>query len=132
MKSNKKWLDYYNIVFKNLQLFVDLNDTISYFQQMKLISKDTFDGQLLRKNVSNCYFIECLMFLYLNLYDYIKNRQHRTRQQNLKKELTIAKYALDSFTSHNEFSRKLFSCDPKVNTFVGFVSSVVGLIVLWV
>ncbi len=80
MKSNKKWLDYYNIIFKNLQLFVDLNDTISYFQQMKLISKDTFDGRLLKKNVSNCYFVECLMFLYLNLYDYIKNRDHRTRQ----------------------------------------------------
>ncbi len=80
MKSNKKWLDYYNIIFKNLQLFVDLNDTISYFQQMKLISKDTFDGRLLKKNVSNCYFVECLMFLYLNLYDYINNHEHRTRQ----------------------------------------------------
>lgn len=74
MKSNKKWLDYYNIVFKNLQLFVDINDTISYFQQIKLISKESFDGQLLRKNVSNCYFIECLMFLNLNIYDYVKNR----------------------------------------------------------
>lgn len=57
MKQNKKWLDYYNIVFKNLQLFVDINDTISYFQQMNLISKLTFDGQTLRRNVSNCYFV---------------------------------------------------------------------------
>ena len=31
MKSDKKWLDYYNIVFKNLQLFVDINDTIKGF-----------------------------------------------------------------------------------------------------
>ena len=72
------------------------------------------------------------MFLYLNLYDYIKNRKHRSRQENLKKELTIAKYMFDSFTSHNEFSKKLFTCDPKVNTMIGFVSSVVGLVALWV
>lgn len=74
MKNNKKWLDFYNIVFKNLQLVVDINDTLSYFQQMKLISKKCFNPQNLKRNVSNLYFIECLMFLYLNIYDYIKNK----------------------------------------------------------
>lgn len=79
-KQNRKWLDYYNIVFKNLQLFVDINDTLSYFQQMRLLSKKVFSPQNLRKNVANLYFVECLMFLYLNIYDYVKNRTHRSRQ----------------------------------------------------
>lgn len=79
-KQNRKWLDYYNIVFKNLQLFVDINDTLSYFQQMRLLSKKVLSPQNLRKNVANLYFVECLMFLYLNIYDYVKNRSHRTRQ----------------------------------------------------
>ena len=80
LKHNKKWLDYYNIVFKNLQFFLDLNDTLSYFQQMKLLSTKTFNPQTLKKNVGNFYFIECLMWLYLNLHDYIKNRKNRSRK----------------------------------------------------
>ena len=72
------------------------------------------------------------MFLYLNIYDYVKNRSHRSRQENLRKELTIAKYALDSITSHNEFSRRVYTCNPKVNTLIGTISSIVGLVVLWV
>lgn len=72
------------------------------------------------------------MFLYLNIYDYIKNRSHRSRQENLRKELTITKYALDSITSHNEFSRRVYTCGPKVHTVIGTISSIVGLVVLWV
>ena len=79
-KQNKKWLDYYNIIFKHLQFILDINDTISYLQQINIIASKTFNSSTLKKNTSNFYFVECLMFLFLNVYDYVKNRKNRTNK----------------------------------------------------
>ena len=55
-KTEKKWLDYYNIIFKNLLLVLDINDLIGYLQQLNLIGKNTFNSLDIRKRTSNLYF----------------------------------------------------------------------------
>jgi len=65
-------------MFKNLQLILDINDSIGYLQQLNIIDKKRFDPFGIRKRTSNLYFIECLMWLFLNVQDFIKNKNKRS------------------------------------------------------
>lgn len=115
-----------------MQLILDTNDSIGYLQQLNIIDKKIFNPANIKKRTSNLYFFECLMWLFLNLQDFFKNKNKRNSSENYRKKLAILKYALDSFTSYNDFSGRLYSLNPKVTTIVGTFSSIVGLYALWV
>jgi hypothetical protein len=49
----------------------------------------------------------------------------------LAKKINIIKYAMDTITSHNDFSRKLFTLNVQQCTLMGFISSFLGLTLVW-
>jgi hypothetical protein len=49
----------------------------------------------------------------------------------LAKKINIIKYAMDTITSHNDFSRKLFTLNIQQCTLMGFISSFLGITLVW-
>jgi hypothetical protein len=85
---------------------------------------------VLKRNVLDLYFVECLIWTIQHLYDYF-NKEHRNEHEIDAKRLTIIKYMMDTVTSHNDFSRKIGSINIQQCTFIGLVSSLLGLKLIW-
>jgi hypothetical protein len=45
--------------------------------------------------------------------------------------MMIVKYVMDTLTSHNDFSRRLFTIDPKLAALIGTASSFLNLYLIW-
>ncbi len=52
-------------------------------------------------------------------------------KKQTKKFFTIIKYVCDCYTSHNNFSKKLYNSDPKKIAIVGMISSIIGATIAW-
>ena len=107
----------------------DTMDVIAYLMQLKVIKEGNM--LLLRKHISNLYFYECVVWSSLHIYELLTKKDIKTPKDSLKKKLYILKYILDSLTSHNDFSGRKFTFSLKVNTIIGLVSSLVGMILVW-
>ena len=128
-KKCKTGRDYFDVCFKALMLCEDTMDVIAYLMQLKVIKEGNM--LLLRKHISNLYFYECVVWSSLHIYELLTKKDIKTPKDSLKKKLYILKYILDSLTSHNDFSGRKFTFSLKVNTIIGLVSSLVGMILVW-
>lgn len=45
--------------------------------------------------------------------------------------MMICKYLLDSLTSHNDFSARTFTLDPRLSACLAFASSFLNLYLIW-
>ena len=129
MKKNKTLRDYFDLSFKAIMLCSDSLDTIAYLMQLQVIKARNMDS--LRKYVANLYFLECLIWACLHLYEFMKKKDIKSKKDSWKKQLNILKYILDSITSHNDFSRRKFTISVKKNSAIGLTSSIVGMILVW-
>ena len=107
----------------------DSLDMLLYLMQLGVIQARKVES--LKKYVANLYFFECIVWTLLHVYDFITKRDIKTGKDLWKKKLNIIKYALDSTTSHNDFSGRRFNMEAKPSSTVGLISSVVGMILVW-
>ena len=128
-KKNKTARDFFDFSFKAVMLCSDALDTIAYLMQLEVLKPRNMD--LLRKYVANLYFLECLIWSFLHLYEFLKKKDIRSKKDSWKKQLNIFKYVLDSLTSHNDFSGRKFTLQPKGTSAIGLISSIVGMILVW-
>lgn len=115
------------IIFKIMILFGDLNDMLAYLIQLNVFEKRESLAKL-RKNVANIYFLECLGWLIYHLYEYMRSKDEEIRYRN---KMMIIKYAMDALISHNDFSRKVFTIDPKIISLISLTSSYFNLYLIW-
>ena len=66
-------IDIFNIFFKIYVLIADFNDYISYAMQLGIIEPQNHTQ--LKVNNANFYFIECVIWFTLHIYQYIQMRR---------------------------------------------------------
>lgn len=76
---------------------------------------------------SNCYFIQCFTYLIFHLRTFNKVWHEGNRNKIKTKILKIIKYVLDSLTSHNKFSLRLFEIGAERAAVIGIASSIIGI-----
>jgi len=108
-------------------LFEDFQDVLAFLIQFKVIKGERKLAGL-RKNVADLYFVECLGWLAYYLYEWWKGGDEELKEKN---KLSVLRYLLDSVVSHNEFSRRKYTLNPKLACLVGLVSSVLNVYLVW-
>lgn len=76
---------------------------------------------------SDCYFIGCFIWLQFHLRTLPKTWREGTYTQKKVKILKIVKYLIDSITSYNKFSKRIWELQPKKAAILGIISSFIGL-----
>jgi hypothetical protein len=115
------------VIFKMMIIFGDFNDILAFFMQLKVISNDKLLGNL-KRNVANIYFFECLGWLCYHIYEYSRSNDEQVKEKN---KMMILKYVMDSLTSHNDYSNRMFTINPKLASCIGAVSSFLNLYLIW-
>lgn len=115
------------MMIKMMILFGDMNDMLAYLIQLNVIEKRESLAKL-RTNVANIYFLECLGWLIYHLYEYMRSKDEEAKRRN---KLMIIKYTMDGLISHNDFSRKMFTINPKIISLIGLASSYFNLLSIW-
>lgn len=126
-KGRLSKMDKFMILFKAMILFGDLNDLLAFMVQLRVSSKSHLLPAL-KKNVANIYFLECLGWLCYHVYEYRHSRDEEAREKN---KMMICKYLLDSLTSHNDFSARTFTLDPRLCACLALASSSLNLYLIW-
>lgn len=124
-----------DFLFRVYVLFSDINDIAHYLHYIKLLDNPKLQIELRTLN-ANFYFLECVVWLLLNIHDYMHAGDDVKRRN--EKLLYIVKYILDVLVSshstqisHNDFSRSLFKLDPKLTSIMGLLSSLLSLYIAW-
>lgn len=126
-KTKKNRRDIFEIFFKSVMLFCDINDILLYLMQLNIIRERGINT--LKKNIANFYFFQCCLWVIQQIYDlYIKNNQ--TKEQLQTRKINILKYSMDTMISHNDFSGKLFSIEQKNSCVLGLISSIIGFVLI--
>lgn len=128
--QNKTARDFFDMGFKLLMFATDVLDILAYLMELKVIKESNL--KVLKKFIANLYFFECVTWTLLHLYEFFTKKDSRTPKEATKKKFMILKYILDSVTSHNDYSARRFSLQPKTATVVGLASSLLGLGLIWV
>lgn len=115
------------MMFKIIILFGDLNDILAYLIQLNVVERRESLVRL-RTNVANIYFLECLGWLIYHLYEYMRSKDEEARHRN---KMLIIKYIMDALVSHNDFSRKMFTLNPKIISLIALASSYFNLYLIW-
>ena len=126
-KGRLSKIDKFMLLFKAMILFSDLNDLLAFLVQLRVSSKSHLLPTL-RKNVANIYFLECVGWLCYHVYEYAHSKEEESREKN---KMMIYKYLLDSVTSHNDFSGRMFTLDARLAACLGFASSFLNLYLIW-
>jgi hypothetical protein len=66
------------VLFKIMIVFGDISDILSFFLQLKVISKEGM-AEKLKKNVGNIYFLECLGWLIYHVFEYSRSSDEESR-----------------------------------------------------
>lgn len=126
-KGKLSKLDKFMAIFKAMILLGDLSDLLAFLVQLGVSAQSRLLPSL-KKNVANIYFLECLGWLCYHIYEYRHSREEEGRQKN---KMMVYKYLLDAITSHNDFSARTFSLDPRLCACLAFASSFLNLYLIW-
>lgn len=126
-KERLSKVDKFMVLFKAMILFGDANDILAYLLHLRVLKNEKIIPSL-KRNVANIYFLECIGWLIYHSYEYIRSKDEESRYKN---KMMMIKYVLDTFTSHNDFSQRLFTANPKIISTIGFISSLLNLYLVW-
>lgn len=62
------------------------------------------------------------------LYEYSRAETEEARHKN---KMSVVRYLLDTVVSHNEFSKRRFTINPKVTCLIGLLSSLINISLVW-
>ena len=105
-KTNR---DHFDMFFKLVMLFSDINDILLYFMHLRVFKER--GASTLKQNVCNSYFLECVLWTMLHIYEYF--RKEETPAEKTTRRINIGKYFMDMLLSHNDFSRRQFTLEAK-------------------
>lgn len=125
-KEEMSGVDWFMVGFRALLLLEDCSDMLAYLIQMGVINGRKGLG-LLRQRVADCYFLECIGWLGLYSYQLLKAKE----EDRPKKATIVLRYLLDSLTSHNDFSSRIHTLDPRLSSLLGLLSSLLNLCLIW-
>lgn len=104
-KEHKTNRDYFDMFFRLVMLFSDVNDILLYFMHLRVLKERAVTT--LKQNVCNSYFVECVLWTLLHIYEYFTKEE--TKAEKKTRRINIGKYFMDVLLSHNDFSRRRFT-----------------------
>lgn len=119
--------DYFLLVFKAMLFFEDSTDMKAFLIQLGVL-KGSALVPAIKRRIANMYFLECLGWLVNYLHEYYRAENEEQRHRNA---IVIVRYVLDSIISHNEFSLRCFTLEPKVTSILGVCSSILNIYLVW-
>lgn len=125
-KEEMSGVDWFMVAFRVLLLLEDCSDMLAYLIQMGVIGGRKGLPKL-RQRVADCYFLECICWLGLYSYQLLKAKE----EDRPKKAGIVLRYFLDSLTSHNDFSARIYSLDQRLTALLGLFSSILNLCLIW-
>jgi hypothetical protein len=126
-KPRLKATDCTMLLFKFMIIYEDICDLRAYLMQLRIIRNASLMPAL-RTIVTDIYFFECVCWLIFYLHDYFTAESPEAKTRSAK---IILRYSLDCISTHNDYSGRKFTINPKITCILGVISSIINLHVVW-